>query len=52
MKPLELVLERLNSVKRSGNGYLALCPAHEDRQPSLSVTEAQDGMVLLKCFAG
>jgi hypothetical protein len=28
------------------------CPAHEDRNPSLSIAEAADGRVLLKCFAG
>lgn len=28
------------------------CPAHEDRSPSLSVKEADDGRVLVHCFAG
>lgn len=32
-------------------GYLALCPGHDDRSPSLSVRE-RDGKVLLHCFAG
>ena len=27
-------------------------PAHEDRSPSLSVRELDDGTVLIKCFAG
>ncbi|OAT82234.1 CHC2 zinc finger domain-containing protein [Desulfotomaculum copahuensis] len=44
-------LSRLEGVKRSGNNYTALCPAHGDRQNSLSVTE-KDGKILLKCFAG
>ena len=36
----------------SGDGWTALCPAHEDRNASLSVREGDTGTVLLKCFAG
>ncbi|ABG05197.1 hypothetical protein Rxyl_2267 [Rubrobacter xylanophilus DSM 9941] len=33
--------------------YLAFCPAHNDRNtPNLRVREAEDGRVLLRCFAG
>jgi len=28
------------------------CPAHDDRDPSLSVTQGRDGRVLVHCFAG
>lgn len=35
-----------------GRNGMARCPAHNDRTPSLSVTETEDGVVLLKCFAG
>jgi hypothetical protein len=38
--------------RRSGVGWLSLCPAHEDRSPSLSVREGHDGRVLVHCFAG
>ena len=37
--------------KRSGSGYVARCPAHDDRSPSLSVSEGGSG-VLAHCFAG
>ncbi|MCG7980292.1 MAG: hypothetical protein N0E58_19450 [Candidatus Thiodiazotropha endolucinida] len=53
--PTETVINRLNKVRSLGNGrYLALCPVpeHDDRSPSLSITESDDGRVLLKCFAG
>ena len=39
-------------MKRAGRGYTARCPAHEDRTASLSLSEADDGRVLLHCFAG
>lgn len=51
--PLSRVLDALGEgVKRSGGGYVAKCPAHDDRHPSLSVSEGDDGRALLKCFAG
>jgi hypothetical protein len=50
MSATELV-QRLNA-KRSGEGWKAKCPAHDDRVPSLSIKEGSDGRVLLHCFAG
>jgi hypothetical protein len=49
---LEEVLLKLERPVRSGSGYRAPCPAHEDREPSLSIGEAPDGRILLHCFAG
>lgn len=49
---VEALLAKLEKVKRTGRGsWLACCPAHEDRSPSLSIAE-RDDMVLLHCFAG
>jgi len=45
------VLSRFRGVQRNGGGWQALCPAHEDRSPSLSIREG-DGRVLIHCFAG
>src|SRR5439155_12900589 len=39
-------------AQRSGKGWLARCPAHDDRKPSLSIDEGADGRALLKCHAG
>lgn len=50
--PLQAVLARLKGVKKSGGGHVARCPAHDDRNPSLSVTEGRDGRVLLNCHHG
>ena len=47
------ILNRLDRVKETGAGqYLACCPAHEDKSPSLSIRETKDGQILLNCFAG
>jgi hypothetical protein len=48
---LDGVLSRLQNVQRNGTGWKALCPAHADKNPSLSIRE-RDGKMLLKCFAG
>jgi len=50
--PINEILPLLKGAKRSGNGWVALCPAHDDRTASLSITEGTDGRVLLKCHAG
>ena len=44
-------LDRLEGVKRSGGEYQAVCPAHEDRSPSLGVREGDEG-ILGHCHAG
>jgi hypothetical protein len=49
----DALLSRLEKVKRTGNGtWLACCPAHADKRPSMSVREVEDGRVLVHCFAG
>src|SRR5512132_2185941 len=52
-RPFELVCSRLGDIHpKSGSGYTAKCPAHEDDHDSLSIDEGDDGRALLKCFAG
>ena len=51
--PIDLLLSRLDRVKNRGDGrWLACCPAHGDRTPSLSIRELTDGTLLVHCFAG
>ena len=45
------VARRFNA-RRSGKGYIAKCPAHDDRKPSLSIDEGVDGRALVICRAG
>ncbi len=50
---LQDLLSTLQKVKKTGPArYIALCPAHQDRHPSLTITEKDDGMVLICCWAG
>ena len=32
--------------------WVARCPAHDDKNPSMTVRETDDGMILMHCFAG
>lgn len=53
MDPLrELILPKLEAVKKSGGGFAARCPAHEDRNPSLSVSPGTTQPVVIHCQAG
>lgn len=38
--------------RREGAGWKTCCPAHDDDNPSLSVTDAADGSLLVFCHAG
>lgn len=52
MSKLDNLLSRLHKVKQNGKDYMALCPAHDDKSPSLTITEKDDGRVLVHCFGG
>lgn len=50
---LDKVLNRLDKVKSAGTDkWKACCPAHDDKNPSLAISETSEGVVLLKCWAG
>lgn len=51
MSPFERVLDALEAAG-CHHGRMWRCPAHEDRLPSLSVKEGDDGTALVHCFAG
>lgn len=49
----DVLLSRLDRVRSTRPGtWIACCPAHDDRKPSLSVRELDDGRVLLHCWVG
>lgn len=49
---LDGLLVRLDGVKPTSRGFLARCPAHADKSPSLSICLGNEGRILLYCFAG
>jgi hypothetical protein len=47
------LVARLEKAKRtSRDSWLACCPAHKDRTPSLTVRGLDDGRILIHCFSG
>ena len=50
---IDILLSRLEKVKPNGNGkYLACCPAHNDKSPSLGIKQDDNGKILIHCFSG
>lgn len=53
MTAVACFLDRLDRVRQVGPGrWTARCPSHDDKSPSLSIRETDDGTILIKCFAG
>ncbi|MHB1934821.1 MAG: toprim domain-containing protein [Leptospirillum sp.] len=48
----EDILSRLSKVRKTGQGWTACCPSHEDRNQSLSVKITEEGRLLAHCLAG
>ena len=49
---ISAILDRFEHLKQTGpSRWLARCPAHDDKSPSLSI-EDRNGFPLLHCFAG
>jgi hypothetical protein len=49
---LEEILKSLGRVRSGAGGWTARCPAHDDRNNSLSISLGDDGRILLHCFVG
>jgi hypothetical protein len=54
--PLDAFLAALRNhghePRKSGAGWACRCPAHDDTNPSLSISAGDDGRVLVNCHAG
>mgnify|MGYP007100053510 CR=1 FL=1 len=49
---IQALESRGSHPRKSGSGWSARCPAHDDRDPSLTVSEGDDGRALVCCHAG
>ncbi|MDC9729832.1 MAG: CHC2 zinc finger domain-containing protein [Methyloprofundus sp.] len=50
---IDQLLTSLDKARRTGDGkWLACCPAHQDKSPSLAIKQTDDGKILIHCFAG
>lgn len=49
---MERVLARLGKYQPKHSYFIASCPSHEDKEPSLSIGYGRDGRVVMKCHAG
>ena len=50
---IDVLLSHFDGVKEAGRGkYVARCSAHDDRKPSLAISEGDNGRLLLHCWAG
>lgn len=50
---IDAILSRLERARQTGrDSWIASCPAHEDRHPSMTLRELDDGRILAHCFGG
>ena len=45
-------LNHFQGVVKAGSGYNVLCPCHDDKFPSLSISQGHEGRIVLHCQAG
>lgn len=46
------ILHKLKNVTKTINGWQAICPAHDDKNASLSIAKGNNGLTLVHCQAG
>ena len=50
--PSAMLLPRLDCVTATGKGWRAICPACGGKSRKLSISESDNGTLLVHCFAG
>jgi len=49
----DIILSRLERVRKTGQGrWVASCPCRDDKRPSMTIRELEDGRVLIHDFGG
>ena len=49
---LERIARQLGGGRKNGGGWDCRCPAHDDQEPSLSLSVGEDGRLLWCCHTG
>lgn len=49
---IESFLLLFERPRKTARGWSVRCPGHQDKNPSLAVSEGDDGRILLHCFSG
>lgn len=49
---IDLIANQLGKATRVGKGWSCLCPAHDDHNPSFSLSLGKYGTLLVHCYAG
>jgi putative DNA primase/helicase len=52
MTTAESIYSAQGGKPKAGGGYMCHCPAHDDKNPSLSVDDGDNGRPLIKCWSG
>lgn len=51
MSNINILLNALTDFKQKGKGkYVALCPVHNEKTPSLHIKELSDDRIIMHCF--
>jgi putative DNA primase/helicase len=51
-QPCAETVARALGGRKAGRGWIARCPAHDDRAPSLSISDGDGNRVLVRCHSG
>lgn len=52
MNATEIVTRYFPNATKSGDGWIVICPGHDDKKASLKISEGDGGRVLMHCHAG
>lgn len=51
MTDVNILLSRLEKVRKNGSSWRACCPAHGGKDANLKVSTTAEGHILVKCFS-
>ncbi len=48
----QAISDALGGKPKAGGGFMACCPAHDDKKPSFSIADGDNGKPIVNCLAG